>query len=85
MHPAQLCGRFWTIFFLLSVQVALKKKKKKKKKKTVACHIITLTCMTLTAFETQSGEELYKIFTDFCMSILMTYGVIIVHILYNAG
>ena len=31
MHPARLYGGFWTIFFLLSVQVALKKKKKKKK------------------------------------------------------
>ena len=27
-HPAQLYGGFWTIFFLLSVQVALKKKKR---------------------------------------------------------
>ena len=27
MHPARLCGGFWTIFFLLSVLVALKKKK----------------------------------------------------------
>ena len=31
MHLARLYGGFWTIFFLLSVQVALKKKKKKNK------------------------------------------------------
>ena len=46
MHPAQLYGGFWTIFFLLSVQVALKKKKKKKKKKIMIPYQELKTIMT---------------------------------------
>ena len=40
MHPAQLCGGFWTFFFLLSVWFPLKKKKKKK---TSKCMISNMT------------------------------------------
>ena len=54
MHPAQLCGGLQTIFFLLSVLVALKKKKGKKKEQPPE-HIYDSVSLPPSALPSLSG------------------------------